>query len=194
MSWYYNYYLGYRLDGKIHVLGPFDNEGKLHSIISKSRSFASDLHEKFVRIKDSEITDELYTYFGELSNYGVKTVNVEVLDIGSLPIGDIVKKGYVLIEDVVAYENGDDDVFYDVLSPEVYAAKANNERMYGKNVEEVDEFGNTFHKPNASEYMYYAWVNQNSEEYESFILRTFYEAFNKYDDNDREYVVLLSQG
>lgn len=60
MSYYYNYYLGYKKDGKFYPMAPYDRKGKLESILWKSRSFASDLHEDFRIIKNEDISDELY--------------------------------------------------------------------------------------------------------------------------------------
>ena len=48
MSYYYNYYLGYVKDGRVFSLGPFDYSGKLKALLSRSRSFASDLHDRFL--------------------------------------------------------------------------------------------------------------------------------------------------
>lgn len=195
MSYYYNYYLGYKYDGKIYALGPFDNTGNLHAILSKSRSFASNLHEEFRNIHEDEISNDIRKHFEYRDDYsGKNMVGIKVLSIKDLPSGDIIKRGYVLIDDVKAYENGDDDVFYNVLSPTVYAAKADNERTFGKNQELTDEYGGKYHEPNASEYMYYAWVDRNSVEYESFIITDYYNTLVEYPEDGIEYFVLLSEG
>ena len=49
ISWYYCYTLAIKSkkDNKIYPLGPFDNKGEWKYIIERSRSFASDLHERF---------------------------------------------------------------------------------------------------------------------------------------------------
>lgn len=195
MSYYYNYYLGYKYDGKIYALGPFDNTGNLHAILSKSRSFASNLHEEFRKIHEDEISDDIRKHFEYRDDYtGKNIVDIKVLPIKDLPSGDIIKRGYVLIKDVEAYENGEDDVFYGVLSPTVYAAKADNERTFGKNQELTDEYGGKYHEPNASEYMYYAWVDRNSVEYESFLITDYYNTLVGYPEDGIEYFVLLSEG
>ena len=195
MSYYYNYYLGYKYCGKMYVLGPFDNTGNLHAILSKSRSFASNLHEEFRNIHEDEISDDIRKHFEYRDDYtGKNIVDIKVLPIKDLPSGDIIKRGYVLINDVKAYENGEDDVFYGVLSPTVYAAKADNERTFGKNPELTDEYGGKYHEPNASEYMYYAWVDRNSVEYESFLIKDYYNTLVGYSEDGIEYFVLLSEG
>lgn len=179
----------------MYVLGPFDNNGNLCSILVKSRSYASNLHEKFRKISDDEISDDIRKHFEYRDDYtGKNIVDLKVLEVDKLPSGEFVKSGYVLIDDVKAYENGEDDVFYGVLSPTVYAAKANNERIFGKNEERTDEYGDKYHEPNASEYMYYAWVDKNSEEFEACIIRGVYHMMVDYEEDGFKYFVLLSEG
>ncbi len=63
MSWYVSYYIGYRTkDGKIYPLVPFDSFGKLKSILTRSRSFASDLWDDFRSVSLKDTTDELRKY------------------------------------------------------------------------------------------------------------------------------------
>lgn len=59
MSYYYNYYLGYKKDGVLYPMGPFDRKGKLACVLWKSRSFASDLHEDFRIADDKQTSIEL---------------------------------------------------------------------------------------------------------------------------------------
>lgn len=194
MSYYYTYYLGYKKDDKYHVLGPFDDSGKLCPVLIKSRSFASSLHDRFYCSEESDFDDKAKEYFSYDSYDGSRRMErISVLPLGELPSGSIIKTGYVLVSDVQAYEKGEEDVFYDVLSPVVYSAKANNERMFGKNPEITDEYGDSYHEPNASEYMYYAWVDTRSEEYEAFIIRTQLETLAGFC-KDLEYYILLTEG
>ena len=61
-------------DGKIYPLGPFSHDGKLCSVLEKSRSFASDLHERFYCADPKDVAVELYEklysdhYLNELKN------------------------------------------------------------------------------------------------------------------------------
>lgn len=199
MSYYYNYYAGYIKDGKIYPLGPFDNNGNMHSIISRSRSFASDLHYDFENIKQSEISEQLhdtFAYKGDSFNDILSLPNIKILPFNELPSQNFIKKGYVLIEQIQAYENDPDDFdgFYDVISPQIYAAKLEKEIKFGKNPIQTDEFGNEFHEPNASEYMFYMWPDYNSKEYEAFIIRQFFDSLSDYDFKDSELVVLETEG
>lgn len=60
MSYYYNYYIGYRTpDGKIYPLGPFDANGVIHPALCRSRSYASALHHDFSCIPEEDVTNEL---------------------------------------------------------------------------------------------------------------------------------------
>ena len=197
MSYYYRYYIGYKKDGKIYPWGPYNANGKLEPMINRSRSFASDLHEKFHTIYDKEISEELRKEFEYEDWNKTKRIDVKYLPEKDLPTGSYIKTGYFLIKDVESYENdeyGNFEGFYNVISPEVYAAKFQHEMMFGKNQPKKDDEGYEYTEPNASDYMYYAYPNYETKEYESFILRQLIEALRDYRlDNDIEYVVLETE-
>lgn len=205
MSWYYNYYLGYKKDGKIYPLGLFDGDGKIHNVFSRSRSFASHLWEKFRPIKDDEITDELkkafpYEFEADDDNSCFRAPRMEVLPESELPNSDFVKSGYFLIDDVVQYrESGNDSegLFYDRLSPEVYAArlpidmkKSTKPKRRAVSYEE-DEGEEHL----ATDYMYFCYPDYDCVEYESHMIKL---AANSYEYaevlKDAEIVILLTQG
>ena len=198
MSYYYNYYVGYKKDGKIYPWGPYNANGKLEPMVSRSRSFASDLHEEFYAVSDKEVSEELRKEFEYEDWTKVKRVDVKYLSEKDLPTGSYIKTGYFLIKDVQAYENdecGNFEGFYDVISPEVYAAKLQHEMTFGKNQPNKDDEGYEYTEPNASDYMYYAYPDHDTKEYESFILRQLIEALRDYRmGNDVEYVVLETEG
>lgn len=198
MSYYYNYYVGYKKDGKIYPWGPYDAKGNLKPMISLSRSFASDLHEDFNAVSDKEVSDELRKEFEYEDWNKVKRLDVKYLSEKNLPTGSYIRTGYFLIKDVQTYENdeyGNFECFYDVISPEVYAAKLQHEMMFGKNQPKKDDEGYEYTEPNASDYMYYAYPNYETKEYESFILRQLIVALRDYHlGNDVEYVVLETEG
>ena len=174
MSYYYNYYVGYKLDSKIYPLGPFDNKGELRAAISDSRSFASPLHRRFYEIQESEVSDELRAAFEEEDWQGKKTLGtIKYLPVDELPKGSFIKSGYFLINDVKAYEAKGKwfEGFYDTVSPIVYAAMAEKELKFGKNQPKKDEEGFEYTEPNASDYMYYTYPDYHCEEYDAFILR-----------------------
>lgn len=199
MSWYYQYYVGYRLDGKIYPWGPYTAKGKLKPLIDRSRSFASDLHQEFYCVNQDAITDELRDAFSWKDAGGeVIMPSVKYLPVSDLPSKSYIKTGYFLIKDVMAYENdeyGDFDGFYDVLSPAVYAAKLQHEMTFGKNTPTKDCEGEEYTEPNASDYMYYAYPDTHSEEYEAHLLRNLVEALREYDTpTGLEYVILETEG
>ncbi|MCR4805731.1 MAG: hypothetical protein K5981_08775 [Clostridia bacterium] len=198
MSYYYNYYVGYKKDGKIYPWGPYNANGKLEPMVCRSRSFASDLHEEFYAVSDDEVSEELRKEF-EYEDWGnIKRLDVKYLLEKDLPTGSYIKTGYFLIKDVQAYENdeyGDFEGFSDVISPEVYAAKLQHEMMFGKNQPEKDDEGYEYTEPNASDYMYYAYPDYETKEYESFILRQLIDALRDHRlGSDVEYVVLETEG
>ena len=195
MSYYYNYYVGYIKDNKIYPWGPYDANHRLKYALSKSRSFASDLHYEFNVVSEEQISNELRKQF-EYTDYQDNIVmpTVKYLPVKDLPSSNFIQKGYFLINDVQEYEkdgcgNGS-DYFYEKLTPQVYTAKLEAQIKFGPN--KPDENGYTEH--NASEYMYYAYPDYNSMEYEAFILKVFAAAIESYSLSCDEYVILETEG
>lgn len=183
MSYYYNYYIGYKHDGKIYPLGPYDGNGRLQMVVSKSRSFASDLHEEFWFVKEDMVSDELRKEFEHENWKGEKSVDVKYCPINDLPDGSFIKKGYFLISDVIRYEESDEheDLFYEKLTPVAYAAKSHNELIFGKPQPEKDIEGNEFEVHSASDYMYYAYPDYNSKEFEAFMIKQVAYSLGEYN-------------
>lgn len=173
MSYYYCYTIGIMdKEDKIKPFGPYDANGNLKYVIEKSRSFASDLHEDFYEVKKEQITDELRKQFSYKEWDGKEIFEVKYLPIENLTTKSYLKKGYFLIDDVQAWEQGgDDSLFCNMITPEVYAEKMRNELTFGKNQPKEDEYGNKYTEPNASDYMYYAVIDYNSKEYEAEQIR-----------------------
>ena len=107
MSYYYNYFIGYMHEGKIYPLGPYDAKGNPRDAVSRSRSFASDLHEDFDVVRDDMISDELRKEY-EYTNYKdeVEMPRLKYLRVAELPKEPYIKKGYFLIKDVLLFEEG----------------------------------------------------------------------------------------
>lgn len=202
MSWYVDYYIGYKTkEGKIYPLGHFDCFGNLHSVLTKSRSFASDLWERFNRVTLEETTDELKRHFpdGDLFSWGDSSEEKEEqapwcfwLDVDDLPTGNYFKKGYFLQEDIAQYERSlvDDDVYFDgfyhMLTPAEYARKMESELKFGIPKPKKDCEGNEFEVHSCGEYSYYVYPDYDSKEYEASVIR---DAINVY-----EYIRELSEG
>ncbi len=193
MSYYYNYYLGYVKDGRVFPLGPFDYSGKLKALLSRSRSFASDLHDRFFRIKDEMISDELRHEF-EYKDYEgeIQMQNIHTLMLDELPKGSYIKSGYFLIEDVERYmHTGDPDSFYDRKDPAVFAAILQSEAVLGAPPTKYDLEGNPYPTRSAADYMYFAYPDYQSEAYEAFLIRQFAEALERYPDIEFDSIIVL---
>lgn len=180
MSYYYCYRLGYLdEDGKAHPFMPFTVNHDWVNIISRSRSYASDLHEIFVPISEKMVSDDLKLYihadYDELNERDKKDVLqcVRWCYLKELPRGDYVKSGYFLIEDVRRYlvdpDNDYIDYFFDNLSPTEYAARLENYMKFGDD-EEKDEDGGII-QHSIKDYMYFAYPDYSSAEYEASRIR-----------------------
>lgn len=204
MSYYYNYYVGYRKDGKFYPLGPYDRFGKIKSVMSLSRSFASDLHEEFWPITEAQISDELRKEFEYEDLNGNRLVHVKYLNVENLPDNNFIKTGYFLIEDVQRYEKAkaynatwDFDGFYDHIDPITYVAMLQNERMLGRPQPQKDEFGEEYTPHSVADYMFYAYPDFYSKEYEASILRKAVSSLESYSVKELEgvtYVILETEG
>ncbi len=200
MSYYYNYTIGYERDGKLYPLGPYDASGKIRYALSRSRSFASDLHQRFGLVGEDQISDDLRNCLTH-TGFDGKTYmpDVRYLYLDELPSGDYIKKGYFLIEDVVRYEESKDsfDLFYDRLSPVVYSAMVQNEKMFGKPEPTEDEFGTEYTPHSVADYMFYAYPDYYSEEYEASLLREMADILDNYElrkSNNTKIVILETEG
>ena len=201
MSYYYNYFLGYQRNdnGLFYPLGPYDMNGTMHNVLSRSRSFASDLHERFYLIPKEKYSVALEEEF-RYEDYSGKAYigDVRFAYLGSLPSGSYIRKGYFLIDDIIAYERGGDifELFYDYIPLEVYAQRMQNELTFGPPKPKTDEFGEEYEVHSCKDYAYYAYPDYTSEEYETWLIRNaidMYEYGVKELDDSR-IVVLETEG
>lgn len=194
MSYYYDYYIGYKYKDKIYPLGPFDAFGKMHPVLSRSHSFASDLHYEFWDVPKEMQSEELkkqFRYANEEDDDDAYHAPIKYLKVDQLPDSDYIKRGYFLIEDIDMYENHKDDldfdidnIFYDHLTPVAYIGLLHSDPK------------------KASKYMYYAYPDTLSKEYECSLLReglyTFEFAISHLKDKDTkeeaEFVYLETEG
>lgn len=202
MSWYVDYYVGYKTkEGKIYPLAPFDAFGNLYPIITKSRSFASDLWERFVRVTLEETTEELKKHFPDDDMYGYVDDNKEKeeqppwvfwLDVEDLPKGSYLKKGYFLQDDISQYERSleDENVwfdgFYHMLTPSEYTRKMESELRFGVPKPKKDFEDNEFEVHSCGEYSFYVYPDYDSMEYEAWRIR---QVLNEF-----EYSSVLPEG
>ena len=199
MSWYVSYYLGYKKDGKIYPLGPYDCNNKLHSFIYRSRSFASDLYKRFYPVSDDAITDELRKEFEYEDWNGEKAIDVKYLELSDLPRGDFIRSGYFLIDDIEQYQREKDtyDLFYDHLDSATYAMKMESELKFGVPKPKKDDNGWEIEQHSCGEYAFFSYPDYSSEAYEAFLIRYMVEAFEYFDGklkDDAEIVILETEG
>ena len=195
MSYYYDYFIGKMKDGKIYPLGPYNADGKIKSVISRSSSFASNLHHKFFSVPKEKASPELEELFTYTNWKGERAFEVKCLPYNELPDDDFVKKGYFLTDDILTYENDKDswDIFYDHLTPTAYALLVEKELKFGKPAAETDEFGNDVTPHSASDYSYYAYPDYNCEEYETFVIKRAVGCLSDTYDYD-DIVILMTEG
>lgn len=199
MSYYYNYYIGYIKDHKFYPWGPYDANGVLSPALSRSSSFASDLHDRFIPIKSEEFSDELIKQF-EYSDYkGEKNLQeIKYLPTRELPMTDMITHGYFLNKQIDEYERNDREdaqwIFDAPLSGEEYVRKLEKQMKFGPNQPQKDIEGNEYTEPNASDYTYYAFLNTSSVEYEAHILMQFFDSLVSYSLGADDWVILETEG
>lgn len=203
MSTYHLYYLGYKTkDGMFYPLGPFDNKGKLHCVIERSGSFASDLYENFYVVpedkKSSELINAIYPYTEGYEKY--ETWNDWEKELRYLPIAKLgstryIKSGFYLISDIKIYEEGGDceGFFYNHMSPTEYSARVINELTFGEPKPQLDDEGEPMDTYTCRDYSFYAYPDYTSREYEAFLLTEAASMFDPYDMDfkDGEEIVAL---
>lgn len=191
MSYYYNYYLGEERNGKIYPLGLYKKTGIITPGVSRSRSYASDLHRQFLSVPKNRISDELKRAFG------TSLEDLQYLPVSDLPQGDGLVRGFFPIKDVMLYERHHDAyLLRDAprISPTVYSAMLQIERS-GIDKQPDEKDGGWESEPkSAKDYMYYAFLDKQSKEYEANLLLEMLEAVWAYSSDDARQVILLLQG
>ena len=199
MSYYYTYYIGIIDEdtGLVSLLGPYDNQGNIKPVLEKSRSFASDLHEEFAILDEKLAADDVKKRFSYENWNGENVFQVKVLNYDKLPSGGFVKSGYFLIDDVEKYiRTGDSyDIFYDRLDPIVYAAKFKDEALLPHYEPKVDEYGEEIRGYKCSDYMWFAYPDYNSKEYEVHVIKQMVEILDeRFNDEHNNIVILMEEG
>lgn len=202
MSYYYNYYLGYKdkEDGLFYPLGPFDNNGKINCVFYKSRSYASDLHEDFYNMKEEDYSEQLKNVFS-FEDYEKKIVyeDLAYLPLSELPSSDYIKKGYFLIKDVERYLEDENrlynmDIFYDHIDSELYSLMLKNELSIGPRTQEYDCEGEPLEQHSCADYVYFAYPDYLSKEYECHLLNNAASIYEDITYKGKEIVVLKTEG
>ena len=183
MSYYYTYYLGFmdKRTKKVYPLGPYDLHGRYHPVFSRSRSFASDLHERFCPLSCERVSAKLRKVF-EYKEYGIgdtvmPSIKYALLD--ELPNGSFVKRGYFLTEEIEQYlkdyakeEDIDADEYFHVNIPvELYAERLKNEIALGPPPAKQDCEGELLEQYSVRDFALFVYPDYTSEEYEAHLLR-----------------------
>lgn len=203
MSYYYNYFLGYKNkdDGLYYPLGPYDMNGNLHDVITESRSFDCGLHERFYIVPIDKYSEALKKEYSYIDYDGdTKYATIRYLPVSELPTGSYLKKGYFLFNDIKLYEEYrnvmDLDVFYDWMPESLYVEKMKNEIIFGKPETQFDCEGNELPNHSCSEYAYYMYPDYSSEEYNAQLLRNVLSIYDYgvKELNNAEVVILETEG
>ena len=200
MSYYYNYYLAFKDkdSGLIKPFAPYTIEGKLKPILEKSRSFASNLHQDFYIMSEKDISDEIRKEFEYEDWQGEKVMpQIKYLPYEELPETNYIKKGYFLIEDIKSWEEeGDDTLFYHMITPEAYARKLEHELVFGRNKSIKDYEGYEYIEANASDYSWYCAIDYNSKEFESWLIHLAVDMLYDYEffDSNKEIIIIETEG
>lgn len=204
MSWYQSTYVGIQdKSGKIYPWGAYDKNGRLHPIYVNSRSFITDIGDYFHPITEENLSEELIKEFPYDSGKHPDSMQegisqyFEYLPAEEIPSGSYIKRGYCLLTDINAYLNDAEyfDGFYDVLSPEEYAFKLENELKFGEPKPQKDEFGEEYVVPSCSKYAYFTWVDHNCKEYDAWLMRNMIDTLEDYDiKKDYKYVIIKTEG
>lgn len=220
MSTIYNYYIALRdketkkfevfpgtaykskIYGYESTKGDEDYTIRLRNISWRSRSFMpEDFSDEFIVVSEEDCSDELKEAF-TFKNWSNEDEFSDTL--GYLTSADLnkmddnfIKTGYFLTEDVAKYEENkeiifDDEIFYDRLSPTVYA------NMCIKQIKthtEKDCEGYEYTVHGVEDYMYYAYPDYNSKEYLvhelKIIMNSYKEGIEYIDEFKNKELVLL---
>ena len=174
MSTYYSYYLGYRTtDEKVHIYGPYDKFGNVECIFCRSRSFASQIYQDFIRIRAEKIGDDIIKDFMKVydTTYIDRyEMNINYMLLDDLPSTDYIKSYFVPVDDALYYLNKikeEDDYeniyFHKKYTIEEYALATNN-AIRENDEKKIKEL---------SDYVYFSYPDYNSKEYESFLVQNY---------------------
>ncbi len=184
MSYYYTYYLGKRetATGRVSLAGPYDEKGHVVSLMSKSRSFASDLHEDMLPLAEEEMAEDVREQFTYEDWKGNKVLDtVKSMPFAALSGKTPFKCAYVPAFDVIDQNDTDDDdeIYYsDKLNDAQYATlcaasvrgSAAGKRTIERYDLEMGEYKGMELGP--EDYVRHMWVDTTSREYEEWLLST----------------------
>lgn len=205
MSWYQSTYVGIQdKDEKIYPWGMYDAYGSLHPIYVRSKSFITDIGDYFTNITEKNLSEELIKEFayecGKDPDIGTSEISqyFGYLPVDEIPTGSYIKIGYCLLTDISQYlqRNGYFEGFYDVLTPEEYAFKLENELKFGEPKPISNEFDEEITVHSCKDYAYFCWEDTECKEYDAYLMR---QAIGCLEDDelaekDYRYVIIKTEG
>lgn len=186
----YHYYLGYKnnKDGLIYPIGPYNCNGKLCSVewhCSRDSDLKYSMNYLTRELCSEELLQDLLGK--EINSWSDNDISqyLKWLPFDELPTGSPMRSGYYLIDEVIMYQDGKvelEDVFYDHLTPEAYAAKMANELVLGVPEDDVDCEGFPIKNHSANDYMHFTYIDEYCDEYICQQLRHEYSRlYDKFD-------------
>ncbi len=180
MSSYHTYYLAKRerVTGMVLPSPPYDENGKMISILCRSRSCASDLYEEMEFLPEKEMSVELREQFSYESWDGELYVpTLRIATLASLDAREPFREAYVPAADIVEGLDPELTGFSDELDADRFAAlclshakKPETRRKIERFDEETGEYKLVTLEPD--DYIHHAWVDRTSRDYESWLIAT----------------------
>lgn len=198
MSVYYDYFLGYQKeDNKIYPLGIYDCFNKIHPVYSHTRSMGNGLYDYFWDLPKEKCSIELKEALGlnldEDESFG--QLGVRYLTLDEMSDGNFLNTGYYLIEDIKRFlKNKDIYELGEYLTNDEYLMKLENEIKFGEVYNDKDEEEYIY---NCRDYHQFSYIDYNSENYISHIIRSIAEQYEYVDcisKNKYKMVVVLLIG
>lgn len=186
MSWYYSYYAVYKniKENKFYFLGPYNHKGEVKDILTRSRSFASDLHEYFEKphitkeLCSDKMLKDLQTMWGKTDEEMDKLEDWEWRYISYCSLDELpkdtnyIKEGYFLNEDIAEYEKERDyESMRYPLSASEYSRMMQNELKFGKPGEKINDWGEKYIPHSCEDYSFYRYPDYGSIEYEISLIK-----------------------
>lgn len=183
MSWVYEYFCVYKnkKENKLYFLGPYNHKGEIMEVISRSRSFASDLYEFFDKTVDmpmysDKMLSDLQRMWGlddeemqdKINNDKIDWRLISYRSLDELPTDtNYIKEGYFLNEDIAEYEKEHDyESMRYSLSASEYTRMMQNELKFGKPGEKINDWGEKYIPHSCEDYSFYRYPDYGSIEYE----------------------------
>lgn len=179
MSTYHTYYLARRMraTGMVSPSAPFDESGHMMCLMSRSRSFASDLWSVMDALPESQMDDALKREFTYTDWTGEETIaSLRVMALSEMSATDPFMRGYVPAQDLIDARIDDDFHEYaDVLDEARFAAfcmaYSRNKRSRRVWIHDVESDDAKLCDLTPDDYCFHMWVDRTSRQYDMWVLK-----------------------